>query len=412
MSELSHFQFHPRCKELKLTHLCFADDLILCSKGEFPSVYLLLQAFKLFSNSSGLLANKQKSAIYCCVDKMVARIKVWSSRNPSYTAIMQLINSVLMSIHMYWAQVFILPKKVLQEVTKVCRAFLWSGQAYSQKNSNISWESSCCDKKQGGLGFRDVVKWNITSIGKYVWAIASKQDNVWIKWVHAVYIKDGDWWEYKPVASASWYWKKICAMKERLKLVYTQTKLAAMPHYSVKTVYEKIIGPKPVIRWDNMVWNRLNIPKHRFVCWLAVQDRLQTTAKLARFGVSNTANCLICGQADKDHKHPLFACPYSSRCISALKTWLGITYSTGNLKQLMRCIAHGRMSKFRKQVSFAMLAAAVYDVWSSRNGCFWNASFPTVQNMVARVKQNVRDRILVVLPKNVTRRDSLWFATL
>ena len=185
-----------------------------------------------------------------------------------------------------------------------------------------------------------------------------------------------------------------------------------MPHYSVKTVYEKIIGPKPVIQWDNMVWNRLNIPKHRFICWLAVQDRLQTTAKLARFGVSNTASCLICGQADEDHKHLFFACPYSSRCISALKAWLGITYSTGNLKQLMRCIAHGRMSKFRRQVSFAMLAAAVYAVWSSRNGCFWNASFPTVQNMVARVKQNVRDRILVVLPKHVSRRDSLWFATL
>ncbi|XP_056688215.1 uncharacterized protein [Spinacia oleracea] len=256
----------------------------------------------------------------------------------------------------------------MHEVTKICRSFLWSGQAYSQKNSNISWDSSCCDKKQGGLGFRDVINWNIASIGKYVWAIASKQDNVWIKWVHVVYIKDGDWWDYMPVASASWYWKKICAIKERLKLVYTQAELAAMPHYSVKTVYEKIIGPKPVIHWDNMLWNRLNIPKHRFIC--------------------------------------------CSRCISALKVWLGISYSTGNLKQLMRFIAYGRMSKFRKQVSFAMLAAAVYSVWSSRNSSFWNASFPTVQNIVTRIKQNVRDRILFVMPKNVTRRDSLWFATL
>ncbi|XP_056697648.1 uncharacterized protein [Spinacia oleracea] len=385
-----------------------------------------MHAFELFSVSSGLLANKQKSAIYCCgmaeydvsrivnvsgftrshlpfkylgvpicakristaqcdalVDKMIARIKVWSSRNLSCTARMQLINSVLMSIHMYWAQVFILTKKVLHDVTKICRSFLWSGQAYSQKNSNISWDSSCCDKKQGGLGFRDVISSNIASIGKYVWAIASKQDNVWIKWVHAVYIKDGNWWDYMPAASASWYWKKISAIKEKLKVVYTQAELADMPHYSVKTVYEKIVGPKPVIHWDNMVWNRLNIPKNRFICWLAVQGRLQTTAKLARFGVSNTATCLICGQADEYHKHLFFACPYSSR-----------------------------MSKFKKQVSFAMLAAAVYSVWSSRNSSFWNASFPTVQNLVTRIKQNVRDRILFVMPKNVTRRDSLWFASL
>ncbi|XP_056698498.1 uncharacterized protein [Spinacia oleracea] len=49
MSEHHLFQFHPRCQGIKLTHLCFADDLIMCSKGDFPSVYLMLQAFKLSS---------------------------------------------------------------------------------------------------------------------------------------------------------------------------------------------------------------------------------------------------------------------------------------------------------------------------------------------------------------------------
>ena len=43
MSQMEQFHFHPKCHHLKLTHLCFADDLILCSKGEFSSVYLLLQ---------------------------------------------------------------------------------------------------------------------------------------------------------------------------------------------------------------------------------------------------------------------------------------------------------------------------------------------------------------------------------
>ncbi|XP_056688078.1 uncharacterized protein [Spinacia oleracea] len=202
MSEHHLFQFHARCQGIKLTHLCFADDLIMCSKGEFPSVYLMLQAFKLFSDSTGLLANKHKSAIYYCgmresdcarivsvsgltrsnlpfkylgvsicakrisaaqcdvlVDRMISRIKIWSSRNLSYTARVQLINSVLLSVHVYWAQIFILPKQVLQNVTKVCRAFLWSGQAYSNKPSNISWDRSCCDKKYGGLGFSIPMEW-------------------------------------------------------------------------------------------------------------------------------------------------------------------------------------------------------------------------------------------------------------
>ncbi|XP_056697396.1 uncharacterized protein [Spinacia oleracea] len=52
------------------------DDLILCCKGDYPSIYLLLQAFRLFSDSSGLVSNKQKSSIFChgIQDRDVTRV--------------------------------------------------------------------------------------------------------------------------------------------------------------------------------------------------------------------------------------------------------------------------------------------------------------------------------------------------
>lgn len=96
---------------------------------------------------------------------------------------------MLISLHRYWAQVFILPKGVLDEVTKICRDFLWSGKAYSHKLVSIAWENLCWSKASGGLGFRDVVTWNIACLGKYIWAIVAKQDNVWIRWIHSMYIK-------------------------------------------------------------------------------------------------------------------------------------------------------------------------------------------------------------------------------
>ena len=58
------------------------------------------------------------------VEKMATRIKMWSSRHLSYIARVQLINSVLMSQHVYWAQVYVLPKQVLQGIEKICRSFL------------------------------------------------------------------------------------------------------------------------------------------------------------------------------------------------------------------------------------------------------------------------------------------------
>ncbi|XP_021851059.1 uncharacterized protein [Spinacia oleracea] len=454
MSNMNQFQYHPRCKELKLKHLCFADDLILCCKGEFPSVYLILQAFKLFSASSGLKANQQKSSIYChgmsndviqriidvsgftrsqlpfrylgfpicakkisvsqcgmLVDKMTARIKMWSSRNLSYVARMQLINSVLLSLHMYWAQIYILPKSVLQEITKICRAFLWSGLAYSSKPSNVSWHNTCSSKQTGGLGFRDVVLWNTASMGKYVWALATKQDNVWVRWVTSVYLKNGEWWGYQPGNSASWYWKKICEVKEVLKQVYSENEFSNMPHYSVKQVYEKLEVDKPKVHWDKLVWNRLNTPKHRFIAWLAIQARLQTTAKLAKIGISASATCLICGQGDEIHDHLFFRCTYSNMCLIEMKKWLGL--QCGNkLQHIFRSISHSRRSKFRKQVVFAAVVALVYLIWRCRNTSYWEQIIPSVNSTISSLKQVVKARIQAVLPKSVSRADSHWFLAL
>lgn len=51
---------------MKLTHMYFTDDLVMCCKGEYMSMMLMLQAFQLFSDSSGLKANIDEFSIYAC----------------------------------------------------------------------------------------------------------------------------------------------------------------------------------------------------------------------------------------------------------------------------------------------------------------------------------------------------------
>ena len=58
------FQFHPRCKDINLTHLCFADDMFLFSGGTLSSVQVFMGELSRFERFSGLQVNKQKSAIF------------------------------------------------------------------------------------------------------------------------------------------------------------------------------------------------------------------------------------------------------------------------------------------------------------------------------------------------------------
>ena len=88
------------------------------------------------------------------------------------------MNDVLLSINVYWSQIFILPKNVLKQVNAICRAFLWTGTCNSPKPGYVNWTEVCKPKRNEGLGFRNLVSWNIAIIGKLVWDITKKADNL------------------------------------------------------------------------------------------------------------------------------------------------------------------------------------------------------------------------------------------
>lgn len=103
------------------------------------------------------------------------------------------MNSVLMSLCTYWMQIMIIPKAVIKKINNLCRRFLWEGHLKGSKSGYVNWTKVCTSKKMGGLGIRDVSLWNDLVVGKIIWQIAEKKDSLWVRWVHAVYLKEKDW---------------------------------------------------------------------------------------------------------------------------------------------------------------------------------------------------------------------------
>lgn len=63
-SIIGEMGYHPKCKNLELTHLCFADDLMIFTDGTKHSIEGILRIFEQFDKKSGLKISKEKSVLF------------------------------------------------------------------------------------------------------------------------------------------------------------------------------------------------------------------------------------------------------------------------------------------------------------------------------------------------------------
>ncbi|XP_048503092.1 uncharacterized protein LOC125498839 [Beta vulgaris subsp. vulgaris] len=154
----------------------------------------MFDAFTTFSHASGLVANLDKSNLYTAGITEEERSEL------------QLIVQMLMGsfpfkylgVPLTTRKLFYqeckpliektVARKVLKEIQSICRNYLWSGKSEGRK-APVAWDNLCLKKSCGVWNLKDLVTWNKAAVAKHLWAITQKQDRLWIKWIHAYYIK-------------------------------------------------------------------------------------------------------------------------------------------------------------------------------------------------------------------------------
>jgi len=207
----STFKYHWRCKPTGITHICFADDLMLFCHADPASIGVLKSSLDKFSMLSGLSINLGKSSMYLSgiddtlqsniqrqigiqqqhlpvrylgvplistrlthtdcillVERITSRIKLWTSSSLTYAGRLQLIKAVLFSIQVYWSSIFILPCSTIKTIERLLSAFLWKGTSLSTSGAKVAWTSVCYPVQEGGLGIKRLATWNKAATLKHI----------------------------------------------------------------------------------------------------------------------------------------------------------------------------------------------------------------------------------------------------
>uniref|UniRef100_A0A0V0IVQ8 Putative ovule protein n=1 Tax=Solanum chacoense TaxID=4108 RepID=A0A0V0IVQ8_SOLCH len=201
---------------VSISHLQYADDTLVFCDAESEQLKHLRVIFIMFEAISGLHINWVKSFIYpvnevpqisllanilggkigelpttylgmplgakskslsiwnFVVEKCERKLVNWKSQYLSSGGRVTLINSVLDAMPTYMMSLFPMPGKIIQRLDTIRRNFLWQGNGEGVKKFHlVKWDAVISNKKEGGLGIKNLKAHNKSLLLKWLWRLAS-----------------------------------------------------------------------------------------------------------------------------------------------------------------------------------------------------------------------------------------------
>lgn len=255
-AEAGEYDYHPQCAGVKLTHLSFADDILVFLDGTTRSLAGVMGVMGRFAKMSGLHINVVKTSIFVSgenvtplletaagmginvgtlpirylgmtlttrtltstdyeplIDKIRRKMMCWSTKALSYAGHLQLIKTVIASIVNFWTSVYILPVGCLETIESMCSNFLWSGTPTQSHKVKVNWEDICLPKDEGGLGVRKLRDSGLVFALKLIWRLFTQSTSLWVCWTKHYLLKYSSFWDIRDDSKGSWIWRKLLKLR-------------------------------------------------------------------------------------------------------------------------------------------------------------------------------------------------------
>ncbi|XP_031124258.1 uncharacterized protein LOC116026974 [Ipomoea triloba] len=208
-----------------ISHLCFADDMVLFTEATVDQVEHIRLCLEQFCAASGQKISYDKSQVFfsrntdpraaediatrlevmktdnlgrylgvpsihgrvtcqsfnVLLDRVTGRLEGWKTKMLSMVGRVTLAKAVLNAIPTYTMQTTVLPKGVCMEIEKKTRQFIWGnqGQDTTRKINLVSWDTVTKEKVAGGLGIRRLQDMNRACMAKLGWHLIHEKESLW-----------------------------------------------------------------------------------------------------------------------------------------------------------------------------------------------------------------------------------------
>ena len=142
-------------------------------------------------------------------ERVWRKVQDWKEKLLTQAGKETLIKAVLQAIPTYTMHCFKLPKKLCSDLEGLIRNFWWGHNDATKKVHWLKWSSLCRPKLLGGMGFRELMKFNAALLAKQVWRLLHNKESLMYKVFKAKFFRHGTIMDARHSSRASYAWKSI-----------------------------------------------------------------------------------------------------------------------------------------------------------------------------------------------------------
>ena len=122
----------------------------------------------------------------------------------------------------------------------------------------------------------------------------------------------------------------------------------------------------PAVPWHKTIWFKTRIPKHAFLSWVAILNRLPTKDRLQQWGMNVSPSCLLCNASDENRDHIFFACPYSQEVWTEFFSAPAFS-PPADFEGIISWLPSAAGNSKVKDICYLLVQAILYVLWKERN---------------------------------------------
>lgn len=176
---------------------------------------------------------------------------------------------------------------------------------------------------------------------------------------------------------------------------------------SVSSSYNAMLGHMSRCWEMSLVWSGVMLPRHKFVLWIANQQKMLTKERLLQMHISITgdAECCMCDLGVIESQQHLFGdCCWVTTMRDALARWSGINIPTMAIPETLQRISRRHWKQFKKEIAAAMIGAVVYHTWRARNWKIFRQINLNMEFCVGQIKKEIAERLSIYEESRRARR--------